>query len=95
MAAKDYKLCVTGITNTVMISKPSKSNPHVMTTDRVAIDKSEFIGIVLEWTLGELDSNDTKVNEDGMRVLSLTSGGRVIAEIHVNEENINWIKKTK
>lgn len=94
MAAKDYKLVVTGLTNTVMISKISKANPNLMTSDRAIVDKSEFIGIVLEWAYGEIEKEDLPIEDDGMRTLSITSGGRVIAEIRINEENVNWIKKT-
>jgi len=53
MAAKDYKLAVTGLTNTVWICKPSKKHAGLMTDDRAKVDENDFIGIIIEWALGQ------------------------------------------
>lgn len=91
MAAKDYKLMVTGLTNTVWIGKTSKKDPNLMLDDRRALTKSEIIGVILEWALGETE--DIEIEDDGKKILSLTSGGRLMAEIHLDIENIEWLKK--
>jgi len=80
MAAKDYELAVTGLTNTVWICKPSKRDKGVMTDDRAKVDKSHFIGVLLEWALGEIPKDkDT---------LSITSGGNVVAEIKLFKDKL-------
>ena len=73
MAAKDYTLAVTPLTNTVWICKTSKRNKNLMTDDRVAVDKSHFIGIVLEWIHNSLaDNRDTlEIKVDGVLVAEL------------------------
>lgn len=82
MAAKDYKLAVTPITNTVWIFKPSKKNPNLMTDDRVAIDKSVFIGTMLEFLLGECDKEESK---DG--TISFSNNGVRIVSIKFNKKH--------
>jgi hypothetical protein len=82
MAAKDYKLAVTALTNTVWICKQSKKNPNLMTEDRVAINKSEFIGIMLEFLLGECAKNKSK---DG--AVQFATDGVEIVEIKFNTEH--------
>lgn len=78
MAAKDYKLAVSPLTNTVWICKESKRNKNEMTDDRIAVDKSVFIGVVLEWINNQIDSKkDT---------LSITSGGKVVAEFKIDRK---------
>ena len=34
MAAKDYEICVSGLTSTLYLAKVSKRNPNVMLEDR-------------------------------------------------------------
>lgn len=80
MPAKDYELAVTGLTNTVWICKPSKKNKNLMTDDRAKVDKSHFIGIVLEWVNGEL--------ADGKETLQLTVEGEVVAEIKLFKDKL-------
>lgn len=80
MAAKDYELAVTGLTNTVWICKPSKRQKGLMTDDRVKVDESHFIGIVLEWANGKIDKKkDT---------LSITVDGEVVAEIKLFRDKL-------
>lgn len=73
MAAKDYKLIVTGLTNTVWIGKELKTK-GVMSSDRRAIPESEFIGAVLEWALGKAEKNKNNI-------ISINNAGEVIAAI--------------
>jgi len=80
MPAKDYELAVTGLTNSVWICKPSKKNKGVMTDDRAKVDKSHFIGIVLEWVVGQL--------EEKKDTLQLTTDGEVVAEIKIFRDKL-------
>lgn len=80
MAAKDYELAVTGLTNTVWICKPSKRQKGLMTEDRVKVDKSHFIGILLEWVNGEIDKKQD--------TLSITVDGEVVAEIKIFRDKL-------
>lgn len=80
MSAKDYELAVTGLTNTIWICKPSKRNKSVMTDDRTKVDKSHFIGVMLEWINGEL--------EDGSDTLNITVDGKVVAELKLHKEKL-------
>lgn len=80
MAAKDYTLAVTGLTNSVWICKPSKKSPGVMTDDRVKVDKSHFIGIILEWANGEIEEPED--------TLSITVEGEVVAEIKLFRDKL-------
>ena len=82
MAAKDYKLAVTALTNTVWICKQSKKNPNAMTDDRVAINKSDFIGVMLEFLLGKCEKQES---EDG--VIAFATDGVKIVEIRFNTEH--------
>lgn len=94
MAAKDYKLAVTGLTNSVWICKQSKKNPNLMTDDRVKIDESDFIGILMEWAVN-------KAEKDKCRSIEIKTDGKVIAEISINIEHpllksrFDEIKNTK
>jgi hypothetical protein len=78
MPAKDYIIAVTPLTNTVWICKPSKRDQKCMTYDRVAVDPSKFIGVVLEWA-----HNQIKENSDTMQI---SSDGQVVAEIKINRK---------
>lgn len=80
MPAKNYELAVTALTNTIWICKPSKKSKGVMTDDRVKVDKSHFIGIMLEWINGELkDDKDT---------LNITVDGEVVAELKLFKDKL-------
>jgi len=76
MPAKDYILAVTPLTNTVWICKPSKRDQNAMTDDRIAVDKSVFIGCVLEWALNQLEDDEDTVY--------ITVDEKRVAEIKVN-----------
>lgn len=80
MAAKDYIIAVTPLTNTVWICKTSKRDKNVMTDDRVKVDKSHFIGVVLEWALNQI--------EEGSDTLNITVDGEVVAEIKLHKEKL-------
>ena len=80
MPAKDYELAVTGLTNTVWICKPSRRGKGTMTDDRVAVPKDRFIGVLLEWSLGEIE-------DKGTNVLTLTTDGKMIAQIKFNKKH--------
>ncbi len=84
MPAKDYNLAVTPLTNTVWICKQSKKDPHIMTNDRVAVDKSHFIGIVLEWALNQMEDNENTV--------SITIDGKEAATIKLDREALGLTK---
>lgn len=72
MPAKDYKLCVSPLSGTVYISKVSKKNPGVMTTDRVVVPKEEFIAALIDWC-------DAEMTEDGY--MNITEDGKIVLEI--------------
>jgi len=80
MAAKDYELAVTGLTNTVWICKPSKKQKGLMTDDRAKVPENHFIGIVLEWANG-------KIKEDE-ETLNITVDGVVVAEIKLHKDKL-------
>ena len=48
MAAKDYEICVSGLTSTPYLAKVSKRNPNVMLDDRREITESEILMLV-DW----------------------------------------------
>jgi len=76
MAAKDYILAVTPLTNTVWICKTSKRDKNAMTDDRVKVDESHFIGIILEWIHNKLEENSD--------TLKITNDGKVVAELKID-----------
>ena len=78
MPAKDYILAVTGLTNTVWICKPSKRDKRCMTSDRVKVDESHFINIVLEWAHNKIAAN--------VDTLQITQEGKVVAEIKIDRK---------
>ena len=80
MPAKDYSLAVTPLTNTVWICKQSKRNPNTMTDDRVAIDKSKFISILLEWAHNQIDEDSDTLN--------ITNSSGVVATITIDREKL-------
>lgn len=80
MAAKDYTLAVTGLTNTVWICKPSKRDKNCMTDDRIKVDESHFIGIILEWLNNKI--------EDNTDTLSITTDGDVVAEFKIFRDKL-------
>ena len=46
MAAKDYEICVSGLTSTLYLAKVSKRNPNVMLEDRREITDSEILMLI-------------------------------------------------
>lgn len=46
MAAKDYKICVSGLTSTPYLAKVSKRNPNVMLDNRREIAESEILMLI-------------------------------------------------
>jgi hypothetical protein len=80
MAAKDYELAVTGLTNSIWICKPSKKQKGLMTDDRVKVDESHFIGIMLEWVNGKIKKTEN--------TLSITVDGEVVAEIKLFKDKL-------
>ena len=86
MSAKNYSLTCSALSN-VYISKKSKSK-HTISQDRVEVEKSDFIGVLLGWTKGQL--------EEGENILSITnSKGTVVAEIKLNESILDILKHEK
>lgn len=80
MPAKDYSLTVSPLTNTVWICKQSKRNPNIMTDDRVAIDKSKFISVLLEWAHNQIgEDSDT---------LNITTSSGIVATITIDREKL-------
>lgn len=57
MAAKNYKLMVSGLGGKVFIGKPTKT-PHVMSSDRVVVPEEEFINAVLVWAIAKIKKGD-------------------------------------
>lgn len=53
MAAKNYKLMVSGLGGKVYIGKTTKT-PHVMSSDRVEVPEDEFINAVLVWAQAKI-----------------------------------------
>ena len=48
MAAKDYKICVSGLTSTPYLAKVSKRDPNVMLGDRREISEGEIL-MLIDW----------------------------------------------
>ena len=46
MAAKDYEICVSGLTSTPYLAKVSKRNPDVMLNDRREISEGEILMLI-------------------------------------------------
>ena len=46
MAAKDYKICVSGLTSTPYLAKVSKRDPNVMLDDRREISEGEILMLI-------------------------------------------------
>ena len=46
MAAKDYKICVSGLTSTPYLAKVSKRDPNVMLDDRREISEGEILMMI-------------------------------------------------
>ena len=46
MAAKDYKICVSGLTSTPYLAKVSKRNPNVMLDYRRKISEGEILMLI-------------------------------------------------
>ena len=46
MAAKDYEICVSGLTSTLYLAKVSKRNPNVMLDDRRKITEGEILMLI-------------------------------------------------
>ena len=46
MAAKDYKICVSGLTSTPYLVKVSKRDPNVMLDDRREISEGEILMLI-------------------------------------------------
>ena len=46
MTAKDYKICVSGLTSTPYLAKISKRDPNVMLDDRRKISESEILMLI-------------------------------------------------
>ena len=46
MAAKDYEICVSGLTSTLYLAKVSKRNPNVMLDDRRKISEGEILMLI-------------------------------------------------
>lgn len=46
MAAKDYKICVPGLTSTPYLAKVSKRDPNVMLDDRREISEGEILMLI-------------------------------------------------
>ena len=46
MAAKDYEICVSGLTSTLYLAKVSKRNPNVMLDDRREITEGEILMLI-------------------------------------------------
>ena len=46
MAAKDYEICISGLTSTPYLAKVSKRNPNVMLDDRREITEGEILMLI-------------------------------------------------
>ncbi len=46
MAAKDYEICISGLTSTPYLAKVSKRNTNVMLDDRREITESEILMLI-------------------------------------------------
>ena len=46
MAAKDYEICVSGLTSTPYLAKVSKRDPNVMLDDRRKITEGEILMLI-------------------------------------------------
>ena len=46
MAAKDYKICISGLTSTPYLAKVSRRDPNVMLNDRREISEGEILMLI-------------------------------------------------
>ena len=46
MSAKDYEICISGLTSTPYLAKVSKRNPNVMLDDRREITEGEILMLI-------------------------------------------------
>lgn len=76
---QDYRLLVSGLMGRVWIAKPTKK-PHVMSSQRREVPKSEFIDAILHWTHAQL--------EEGEDTLYITVDDKVICEITIKDKSI-------
>lgn len=78
-SADKFKLVVSGLMGKVWITKLTNA-PHIMSTDRREVPKSEFIDALLQWTYSQLKA--------GSDTLSITLEGKVIAEIIIKDRTL-------
>lgn len=76
---QDYELLVSGLGGNVYIAKKTKQT-HVMSSNRKLIDKSDFINVLLNWTVTQL--------KNGSNTLQITTGDTVTAEIIIKDKSI-------
>lgn len=75
MPAKDYKLAVSGLGGKAYITKVSKVNPHLMLSDRVALDD----GVALQF-IEEFAKHRVTKTESIMQCKDID--GKLIYEVH-------------
>ena len=60
MAAKDYEICVSGLTSTPYLAKVSKRNPNVMLDDRREITEGEILMLIDCYTSNKCQDEEYK-----------------------------------
>ena len=75
MAAKDYEICVSGLTSTPYLARVSKRNPNVMLDDRREISEGEILMLIDCYMSNKCQEKEYK---DGV----------VCFESHVQEDKI-------
>lgn len=74
MSAKDYKLVVSGLGGVAYLAKVSKTDPHLMLSDRVKLDDSVCLQFIEEFA-------KHKITEERSIMECKTEDGRLIYEI--------------
>ena len=83
MAAKDYEICVSGLTSTPYLAKVSKRDPNVMLDDRREISEGEILMMIDCYMSNKCQDEEYK---DGIVCFkSHIQGGKII-EIQLKDK---------
>ena len=82
MTAKDYEICVSGLTSTPYLAKVSKRNPNVMLDDRREITEGEIL-MLIDCYMG----NKCKDEEYKDGIVCFKS--HMVQELYTNHNRLN------
>lgn len=87
MAAKDYEICVSGLTSTLYLAKVSKRNPNLMLKDRREITESEILMLV-DWYM-ENKCQDEEHKDGVVCFKSNVQDGKIIKLQLIDKPQVN------